>query len=79
MKMRTSKATAQKVRTSSKMCTSILLVAVLVVVERVGGPLLAHGVEAVDWTALPGLEVGRQLVLLTPHERGQGLHKGNSL
>ena len=46
---------------------------------RVGRPLLAHGIEAVDWTALPGLEVGRQLVLLTPHERGQGLHKGNSL
>ena len=33
MKMRTSKATTQRVRISMRMCTSLLLVAVVVVVE----------------------------------------------
>ena len=47
MKMRTSKATSQRVRTSSKMCTSMLLVAVVVVVE--------------SWMSEVGKSVGRYL------------------
>ena len=58
MKMRTSKATAQRVRTSSKMCTSILLVAVLVLVE--------------PWRSVVGESAGRCLHMGL--KRWTGLH-----